>query len=82
MTQNKLLNYIIQATETERNIKTIINIQRYLYKKQTKLILYGYDSFLFDYDSTDGDHVLEDLRNILEEDKFIVKMKRGTSYEF
>jgi hypothetical protein len=82
MTQNKLLNYIIQATETERNIKTIINIQRYLYKKQTKLILYGYDSFLFDYDSSDGDRVLEDLRNILEQDKYIVKVKRGTSYEF
>ena len=36
MNRNKLLNYIIQATETERNIKTIIEIQRYLYMRKTK----------------------------------------------
>ena len=61
MNRNKLLNYIIQATETERNIKTIIEIQRYLYTRKTRLILYNYDSFLFDYYKEDGLELLKEI---------------------
>ena len=80
MNKNKLLNYLIQAFETEHNIKTIISIQQYLYKKRTKLVLYGYDSFLFDISNKDGNETLNDIKNILEQDKFLTKSKRGMNY--
>jgi hypothetical protein len=78
MSQNKLLNYYIQATETERNIRSIIELQRYLYKKKTKLVLYNYDSFLFDV--RDDEQVLDGVREILEQKKFITKCKTGPNY--
>ena len=71
---------MIQATETEHNIKTIIELQRYLYKKKSSLVLYGYDSFLFDFDKQDGLNTLSDLQIILEKDKFITKMKKGFTF--
>ena len=55
LNRNKLFNYLIQAYETETNIKKILDIQDYLLGKhdgkvkKTKLVLYGYDSFLFDF---------------------------------
>ena len=45
---------MIQAYETESNIKKILSIQDYLLDKKTKLVLYGYDSFLFDFSKLDG----------------------------
>ena len=82
MNENKLLNYMIQAAETEYNIKTIIKVQRYLYKKETKLRLYTYDSFLFDYSEKDGKKVLSEIQKILEQDKFMTKLQRGKNYGF
>ena len=33
----------------KRNIKTILRINEYLDTKETNFVLYGYDSFLFDF---------------------------------
>ena len=82
MNKNKLLNYVIQASETEHNIKTIISLQQYLYMKRTKLVLYGYDSFLLDISNEDGNETLNDIKNILEQDKFLTKSKQGMNYGF
>ena len=38
MNRNKLFNYLIQAFETERNIKRILKIQEYIEDKKTKLV--------------------------------------------
>ena len=80
MNRNKLLNYIIQATETEHNIKTIIEIQRYLYTRKTRLILYNYDSFLFDYCKEDGLELLKEIMKILEKNNFLTKIKMGLNF--
>ena len=82
MNKNKLLNYMIQATETEYNINTIIELQRYLYKKKTRLILYVYDSFLIDYSEEDGDQLLNDIQDILEQTKYMVRIQKGKNYGF
>jgi DNA polymerase I-like protein with 3'-5' exonuclease and polymerase domains len=82
MNKNKLLNYMIQATETEHNINTIIELQRYLYKKKTRLILYVYDSFLIDYSEEDGDQLLNDIQDILEQTKYMVRIQKGKNYGF
>ena len=63
MTQSKLLNYIIQSKETTTNVKMLVNILDYLKDKQTKLVLYVYDSILLDYSKSDGNQTLIDIKN-------------------
>jgi len=75
----KLFNYYIQATETETNIRKIKKIQDYLKTKQTKLVLYIYDAFIFDVAKSDGKQTLIDLQTILN-DKFPIKLKVGEHY--
>ena len=77
MNRSKLLNYLLQAYETECNIKTIIELQRYLYKKKTKLVLYGYDSFTIDYNNSDGVETLKEIKKILERNGHLIKAKMG-----
>ena len=80
MNRNKLFNYLIQAFETERNIKRILAIQEYLIDKKTNLVLYGYDSFLFDFNKQDGVDTLTDIKNILEHNDYPTKIKMGYTY--
>ena len=80
LNRNKLFNYLIQAFETESNIKKILSIQDYLLKKKTKLVLYGYDSFLFDFSNQDGVETLREIKSILEENKHYTKSKMGLNY--
>ena len=82
LNRNKLFNYLIQAYETEMNIKKILDIQDYLLgktydckKKKTKLVLYGYDSFLFDFAKEDGVETLREIKKILE-DKYTLTTNR------
>jgi hypothetical protein len=48
MNASKLLNYLLQSFETERNMAVIHNILLRIQSFSSKLILYTYDSFLFD----------------------------------
>jgi hypothetical protein len=80
LNRNKVFNYLIQAYETESNIKKILSIQDYLLNKKTKLVLYGYDSFLFDFSKQDGVGTLTEIKNILEEGKHYTKSKLGLNY--
>ena len=80
MNRNKVFNYLIQAYETESNIKKILLIQDYLLGKKTKLVLYGYDSFLFDFSNQDGVETLKEIKSILEENKHYTKSKMGLNY--
>ena len=80
ITKTKLFNYYIQATETEQNIKTIIELQRYLYKRKSMLILYIYDAFLIDFSEKDGVKTLKEIKKILEKNNFMTKVKMGYNY--
>jgi hypothetical protein len=77
MTQSKLLNYIIQSKETSTNVIILENILNYLKDKQTKLVLYTYDAFLFDYAKEDGNQLLTDIKDMI---KYPVNIKQGKSY--
>jgi hypothetical protein len=77
MTQSKLLNYIIQSYETSNNVAMLDNILCYLKDKQTKLVLYTYDAFLFDYAKEDGKQLLIDIRNMIS---YPVSIKQGNTY--
>ena len=77
MTQSKLLNYIVQSMETSTNVKILNNILDYLKDKQTKIILYVYDSILLDYAESDGKQTLIDIKHMI---KYPVNIKMGKSY--
>ena len=76
ITHNKLFNYIVQSTETSTNVELLKLVLNYLKDKKTKLILYTYDAFLFDYAEEDG-NILQELTQILE---YPVSIKQGKSY--
>ncbi len=67
MNRNKLFNYMIQLLETENNMKVMSELIPFLKGKQSKLILYSYDSFLFDFKLTDGLDFLKSVKQILEQ---------------
>jgi hypothetical protein len=79
--KNKLLNYYTQSYETERNMEVIGRIQYYLREKKTKMILYTYDSFLFDFDIKEGLDIIKELKQISEVDSFPVRVKAGADYD-
>jgi hypothetical protein len=78
MTPNKLLNYMIQAQETILNMDKIVDIMGYIkYNNlKTRLVLYTYDSFLFDLAYGEESH----LRHFEHMLNHPVNIKRGTNY--
>jgi len=78
--KNKILSYIIQSYETYYNVQTLKTVLDYLKDKQTKIVLYTYDSFLLDVSRKDGKKLLTDIKNMLENLGFPTKMKTGDNY--
>jgi len=74
--KNKLFNYIIQSKETSTNVMLLEKVLDYLKGKKTKIVLYTYDAFLFDYSKEDGD-ILQDIVDLLE---YPVTIKQGNTY--
>jgi len=80
MNPQKLFNYILQNLETSTNVCILMDIHKLLKGKNTKLILYTYDSFLFDYDTSEN--LKGDIENIFKNKKLQIKVKHGSSYDF
>jgi len=78
----KLFNYYIQCLETVNNVKKLSKLREYLKNKQSRVLLVVYDSILIDYSAEDGKGTLADIKNILEEDGYRVKAKKGHNYNF
>ena len=80
LSAQKLFNYYIQSYETERNVKLLMELHSYLLTRNTKIVHYNYDSFLFDYHKDDGVQTLYDINKILEQSGFITNTKVGNNY--
>jgi hypothetical protein len=81
MNRDKLFNYFIQNLETERNMEVLNNLLPRIEKYESKLILYSYDSFLFDFNIGDDLKYLQTVKSILEQNgKFPVKVSWGNNY--
>ena len=74
-TPQKLLNYIVQNTETIFNVVQFSTVMNLLKDKKTKIILYTYDSILLDYDSSEI--LLNCITSLL---KFNHSTKTGHNY--
>tara|TARA_Y100000593_G_C4302274_1_gene333984 strand:- start:269 stop:1606 length:1338 start_codon:yes stop_codon:yes gene_type:complete len=77
--KQKLFNYLIQSIETETNIEIIGLINNYLKDKDTKLVLYVYDAFIFDISRKDGKNIVKDLKKIISKE-YPIKLKAGGTY--
>lgn len=78
---NKLFNYILQASETEFGMESLVRVNEYLSNKQTKAILYTYDSVLFDCHKGDKKDVLIELKRLMSNNQFPVKCYIGKNYD-
>jgi hypothetical protein len=82
MNPNKLFNYMIQLMETEKNIDVLNTLLYDTSKYKSKIILYNYDAFLFDFDfKQDGLKYLKEVKNILEDNgKYPTRVFMGDNY--
>lgn len=81
MNPQKLLNYLLQGLETAMNVRILWEILKLLRGKKTKVVLYTYDSFLFDLDKSEKD-TFNQILKIFEKYKLKTKMNYGTDYDF
>ena len=79
MNPQKLLNYVLQNLETANNVLILWDIFKLLRGKNTKLVLYVYDSFLFDWDENEKGLMLQ-IIGIFNKYKLQTKTKKGTNY--
>jgi hypothetical protein len=81
MTANKLFNYYLQAMETEVSVRKLQQVQRILNEYESCIILYTYDSILFDIDYAEARELLPVLKQTLEQGNLPVKCKTGNIYD-
>ena len=80
MNPQKLINYIIQSTETTTNVLTLWEIIKKIKKFESKIIMYVYDSILVDAKNKE----IKDIINIVEQEYeklgFYINIKIGNNY--
>jgi hypothetical protein len=81
MNPQKLFNYVLQNLETSTNVLILWDILCILREYKTKLVLYTYDSFLFDWDENETE-LLEKIRDIFKKYKLNIKEIEGYDYNF
>lgn len=78
----KLFNYYIQCLETVNNVEKLVKLKQLLEGKKSRVVLVVYDSILIDFSKQDGRETLNDIKAILEENNYTVKVKTGLNYDF
>ena len=81
MNPQKLFNYVLQNLETSMNVRILWDMFCILRNYKTKLVLYTYDSFLFDLDDSEK-NILEEIRNVFKKYKLNIKEIEGYDYNF
>ena len=81
MNPQKLFNYLLQNLETSMNVRILWDIIKIIKNKKTKLVLYTYDSFLFDWDKEE-EQVMDDIKMVFSKYKLNIKTKQGYDYDF
>ena len=81
MNPQKLFNYVLQNLETSMNVRILWDMFCILRNYKTKLVLYTYDSFLFDLDDSE-ENILEEIRNVFKKYQLNIKEIEGYDYNF
>lgn len=75
----KFFNYLLQGLESYVNLSVLNKFFYLLIGKKSKIILYLYDSFLFDMDITEKEEIIESINQFLI-NKIAYKVKFGGNY--
>jgi hypothetical protein len=67
--------------ETATNVRILWEIFKILRGRNTKLVLYTYDSFLFDFDESEG-NIIKEILKIFKNNKLQIKYSYGNTYDF
>ena len=81
MNPQKLFNYVLQNLETSMNVRILWDMFCILKNCKTKLVLYTYDSFLFDLDDNE-ENILEEIKKVFKKYKLNIKEIEGYDYNF
>ena len=81
MKPQKLLNYVLQNLETAMNVRILWDIFKSLKNRKTELVLYTYDSFLFDFKEGEED-LIDEIKQIIKKYKLQIKESYGSNYDF
>ena len=81
MKPQKLLNYVLQNLETSMNVCILWEMFKILKGKNTKLVLYTFDSFLLDVDK-DEKKIIEEILEVFKNKKLQIKYNYGNTYDF
>ena len=81
MNPQKLFNYLLQNLETAKNVHILWDIIKILKNKDTKLVLYTYDAFLFDFNTAERT-ALERILDVFKKYKLKTKITHGINYDF
>lgn len=77
----KSFNHLLQNLETEMNSVILTKLNGLLESYRSKLILYTYDSFLFDYCPDDGIHVIKKIKSIIDSIGINSRICIGKNYQ-
>jgi hypothetical protein len=81
MNPQKLFNYMLQNVESAMNTYILMDIHKLLKGRKTKIVLYTYDSFLFELG--DGEESIEnEIKQIFDKYKLQTKTSYGKTYDF
>jgi len=80
MTANKLFNYFLQAVETEVSVQKLRQCLALLHGHETRIILYTYDSIMFDVPVSEAKEILPRIKDVLQQGNLPVKVSVGNIY--
>lgn len=81
MNPQKLFNYMLQNVESAVNTYILMDMHKLLKGKKTKIVLYTYDSFLFEVGEGENDIEIE-IKKIFDKYKLTTKTSYGETYDF
>jgi len=81
MNPQKLFNYMLQNVESAVNTYILMDIHKLLRGRKTKIVLYTYDSFLFELGEGEKDIEIE-INKIFKKYKLQTKTSYGDTYDF
>jgi hypothetical protein len=81
MNPQKLFNYMLQNVESAMNSRILMDIHKLLRGRKTKIVLYTYDSFLFELGEGE-ENIENEIKQIFNKYRLQTKTSYGKTYDF
>jgi len=81
MNPQKLFNYMLQNVESAINVRILMDIHKLLLGRETKIVLYTYDSFLFELGEGE-ENIENEIKQIFDKYRLQTKTSYGKTYDF